>query len=94
MIFTRSTSEQADVNSCTSLPKTVGSTCYGHHGEQEMMSLVPIMEPNFSAAWAVYSRYTEKGPLAHGAQIWISFDICNRLENVFIKLEGRQHERK
>ena len=69
MIFTRVTSETADVNGCTSLPKTVGNTCYGYHGEQETGSLVPIMEPNFLAAWAVYSRYTEIGLQANGAQI-------------------------
>jgi len=76
--FTRAISEPADVKGCTSLPKTVGNTCYGHHGEQETMFLVPIMEHNFSTAWAVYSRYIERGLQAHGVQIWISVIISSR----------------
>jgi hypothetical protein len=55
------------------------------------MYFVPIMEPNFSAAWTVYSRYTEKGLQAHGAQRWISFIIYNNKE--FFDQFGRRKTR-
>ena len=67
---------------------------HGQHGVQDIMSFVPIMEPKFSAACAVYSRYTERGLQAHGAPIWISFVIFNRLKSFIMKLAGRQYERK